>query len=532
MPFAQHGWIAEKGKVPPKEHPADYISEGLDQTRGWFYTLHVISTFLTGKPASKRVLVGNLVLDAKKQKMSKSRGNTVDPWEEIGSHGVDAIRWHFLAQSHPWVAKSYDSDAVGDSGREFFGTLWNCFSFFATYAEVDRFDPNAAGQRAPSPASRSELDRWLLAETERLVEDVGSAFERYDLLRATTALATFVDRKLSNWWIRLSRERFWGKELDGDKLTAHHTLLETLERVALLLAPLAPFFADALWQWLRPGARSVHLESFPTPRRELRQPDLERDMATVLDVVGLARRARNAAGVNLRQPLKRVLVKGADARADEVLRGHFAPLVRDELNVHEVEVVAGARLAELRTLEAKPNYRVLGPKLGPRLNAAKQALAATTQEQVETLLRDRRLVLSIAGAPVEFTTAEIEVVVKGKAGFGVETDGRTLVALDTTLTPELVEEGLVREVVKRVNNSRREAQLRVEDRIELVLAGSTKVLAAAQKGRDRIASDTLATRIDLRTDGATVTAVSGDWRAFDWDVDGEKLRVELRRAAR
>ena len=525
MPFAQHGWLAEEGKAPPADHPADYIAEGLDQTRGWFYTLHVISTFLTGKPASKRILVGDLVLDAKKQKMSKSRGNTVDLWQEIAKHGIDSVRWFFLSQSQPWLPKSYDSAAVGAAGRELFGTLFNCFSFFATYAEIDRFDPDVA--TAPPLAQRPELDRWLAAELERLVADVGGAFERYDLTRAANLIGAFVDRKLSNWYIRLSRERFWGRATGGDKLSAFHTLHDALERVARLLAPIAPFFPDTLYGWLRPGAGTVHLADFPQPRPERRDAALERDMEAVLDVVSLGRRARNAAGVNLRQPLARIYVKGADAAADLVLRTRCNALIADELNVHEVAVAAG-ELESLRTLKAKPNFRVLGPKLGPKLNAAKQALESMATAAIEALLRDGRVTLPIAGEPMTFTSAEIEVVVQGKEGFGVETDGKTLVALDTKLTPELVAEGMVNDVIKRVNQSRKDADLRVEDRIELWLGGAEKILAAARDGRDRIAKETLATSLTI---GATAPA-NADWRRFEYEVDGAALVVMLRRAVR
>jgi isoleucyl-tRNA synthetase len=517
MPFAQHGWIAEKGKAPPKEHPADYIAEGLDQTRGWFYTLHVISTFLTGRPASRRILVGNLVLDAKKQKMSKSRGNTVDPWEEIDGHGVDAIRWYLLTQSAPWLPKSYDSAAVGAAGREFFGTLFNCFSFFATYAEVDRFDP--ATTAAPPPAARAELDRWLLAETERLVEEVGRAFDAYDLTRAATAIGAFVDRKLSNWYIRRSRDRFWGEGLAPDKVAAYHTLHEALGRAALLLAPIAPFFPDALWSWLG-GVRSIHLEDFPKARPELRHPELERDMGTVLDVVALGRRARAVAQINVRQPLARLLVKGADAAADAALRGRFGKLVADELNVHEVVVVAGRELAELRTLQAKPNFRLLGPKLGSRLNAAKQALAALSQEQIEALLREKRLELDVAGAPTTFTSDEVEVLVQGKPGFDVETDGRTLVALDTTLTPELQSKGYGREISKRVNDGRRELQLSVEQHIGLGFTGmsSQALLQAAKENEASLKSSTLASSITFGPPPAGA-------KVFDWKINEEVLQA-------
>lgn len=530
MPFAQHGWIAEAGKAPPADHPADYIAEGLDQTRGWFYTLHVISTFLTGKPASRRILVGDLILDAKRQKMSKSRGNTVDPWEEIGRHGIDSIRWYFLSQSQPWLPKSYDPAAVAAAGRELFGTLFNCWSFFATYAEIDRFDPDATPE--PPLAQRPELDRWLAAELERLVADVGAAYERYDLTRAATLIGAFVDRKLSNWYIRLSRERFWGRGTGGDKISAFHALYDSLQRIARLLAPIAPFFPDSLWSWLNPAAGTIHLADFPAARPERRDPQLERDMEAVLDVVALGRRARNAAGVNLRQPLARIFVKGADARADEVLRGRCNALAADELNVHEVVVAAGAELANLRTLKAKPNFRLLGPKLGPKLNAAKQALEALPTAAIEALLRDGRVTLPIAGAPLEFTSQEIEVVVQAKEGFDVETDGKTLVALDTKLTPELIAEGGVREIVKRVNQSRKEAGLRVEDRIELWLGGSERIVAAATAGRDRIAEDTLATALTIGGAEPAAAGAGSPLRRFEYELDGDKLVVQLKRAAR
>ncbi|MBL8841314.1 MAG: isoleucine--tRNA ligase [Planctomycetes bacterium] len=525
MPFAQHGWIAEKGKAPPAEHPADYISEGLDQTRGWFYTLHVVSTFLTGKPASKRILVGNLLLDAKKQKMSKSRGNTVDPWQEIDAHGVDAVRWYLLSQSQPWLPKAYDPAAVGAAGRELFGTLWNCWSFFATYAELDGFDP--AQHAAPAPSARSELDRWLLAEIERLVEEVDGAFARYDLTRAANLVGAFVDRKLSNWWIRRSRDRFWGRGLDAEKLAAYWTLFEALERVALLLAPIAPFWSEALWSWLKSGAGSIHLESFPTPRAERRAPELERDMEAVLDVVALARRARNAAGINLRQPLGQLFVKGPDAAADGKLGGRYAALLADELNVGSVTIADAARLDELRTLKVKPNFKLLGPKLGSKLGAAKQALEGLDAAQIGTLLRGETLSLEIGGAPVAFTPAEIEVVVQGKTGVCVETDGKTLVALDPTLTPELIAAGQLREIVKRVNNSRREAGLRVSDRIELHLGGAGPLLATARAGAARIGADTLATSVAC--DGAAPSG--GEWKSFPWEVEGDALVVTLRRVA-
>jgi len=524
MPFAQHGWIAEAGKAPPPDHPADYISEGLDQTRGWFYTLHVISTFLAGKPASKRVLVGNLILDAKKQKMSKSRGNTVDPWQEIDAHGVDAIRWHLLAQSQPWLPRSYDPAMVGATGREHFGTLWNCWSFFATYAEVDGFDP--AQHAAPPVAARPELDRWLAAEVERLVADVDGAYARYDLTRAATAIAAFVDRQLSNWYIRRARDRFWGRGLTPDKLAAYWTLWEAMGRVALLMTPIAPFFAEAMKGWLEPEGASIHLDPFPAPRAERRAPELERDMEAVLDVVALGRRARSAAGINLRQPLARVFLKGRDAEADAKLGSRFAELIADELNVVEVVVADDARLGELRTLKVKPNFKLLGPKLGPKLGAAKAALEKLTTAQASALLRGEALELDLGGAPVAFTAAEVEVVVEGRPGFGVETDGKTLVALDTTLTPELVAAGRVREIVKRVNNSRREAGLRVEDRIELDLSGPAPVLEAAAAALVRIRETTLATAVTL---GAVAPGAAG-WKEFQWEIEDAPFSVKLRRA--
>jgi isoleucyl-tRNA synthetase len=524
MPFAQHGYIVEKGKPPPPDHPADYISEGLDQTRGWFYTLHVISTFLTGKPASRRVLVGNLVLDAKKQKMSKSRGNTVDPWQEIAAHGVDSVRWYLIAQSQPWLPRAYDPAAVGAAGRELFGTLWNCFSFFATYAEIDGFDPRA--QPAPPVATRPELDRWLAAEVERLAEEVDASFARYDLTRAATTIAGFVDRKLSNWYIRRARDRFWGRGLTPDKLAAYSTLHEALSRVAAVMAPLAPFFADALHGWLDPDAPSVHLGAFPQPRPELRAGELESDMETVLDVVALGRRARAAAAIHQRQPLGRLYVKCADSGLDRKLLERYAALVADELNVGEVVIADAARLDSLRSLKVKPNFKLLGPRLGPKLGAAKQALSAWSTDEAAALLRGETLTIDLGGEPTSFSAAEVEVVVEGKAGFGVATDGRTLVAFDTALTPELIDQGRVREMVKRINNTRRECGLRVEERIDLDLAGAEAFLAVARRETERLSTMTLATSISFGRQEAALTG----WSEVRWEVEGEELVVRLRRA--
>ncbi len=519
MPFAQQGWLATEETEPPALFPADYIAEGLDQTRGWFYTLHVISVFLTGKPAYRRCLVNDLILDEKRQKMSKSRGNTVDPWKEIHAHGVDAIRWYLIGQSNPWLPKVYDGRAVATSSRDFLGTLWSCYSFFVTYADIDGFDPDVSA--APDFAKRPEMDRWILAELQRCIADVRSAMERYDLTRATQFLTEFVDRKLSNWYVRRSRSRFWGKAQTEDKQSGFQTLFEVLDQVAVLLAPFVPFFAEALHRRLRPESRSVHLCDYPRPREDSRDAKLESSMAAVLRVVGLGRRARSSQNINNRQPLACLYVKGPDGATDEVLRGRFGELVADELNVQELRV-ATDEIRELRTLRAKPNFKALGPKLGKNMGAAKKAIEALSEADLEKFLGEPRLTLTLNGEQIELGEGELEVLLQGKDGYGVESDGQYLVALNTTLTPELIEQGLVRELVKRINNSRREAGLQVEDRVALQLVCSGELAAAALKYAEQIQEETLARSLDV---GPEVAAESDEFQRFDWDVGEASVGV-------
>ena len=521
MPFAQQGWIAKTDAPLPPQFPADFIAEGLDQTRGWFYTLHVISTFLTGQPAYRRCLVNNLLLDAKKQKMSKSRGNTVDPWQEINRHGVDAIRWYLLGQSNPWLPKVYDSKAVSASSRDFFGTLFSCYSFFATYASIDGFDP--ALDERPGVSARTEMDRWVLAELSRTIGNVRDCMERYDLTKAVQSIADFVDKKLSNWYVRRSRSRFWTSGKSADKLAATFTLYEVLLETATLLAPFAPFFAEALDAWLRGEDESVHLRSFPIADDTLRDQELEESMDAVLRLVNLGRRARNTAEINNRQPLGMAYVKGPTAAMDEILGGHFGQLAAEELNVKQLRV-AGDEIQTLRTLKAKPNFKLLGPKVGKRMGAVKAAVEALDEQVLEDFLRTGDLSLSVDGEELTLSGAEIEVLLEGKEGYGVATDGYYLVALDTTLTPELIEDGQVREIVKRINNSRREAGLNVEDRIQLHLAGSAELVTVAERHQQKIAEETLATKMVINPQG------NFGGTQFDWKVGDLELQVAVEKA--
>ena len=534
MPFAQVGWPVATGGRLPEDYPADYISEGLDQTRGWFYTLHVLSTFVSGLkehgaevkarkggaaglPASRAILVGNLLVDAQARKMSKSRGNTVDPWALFDAVGVDAVRWFFLASGQVWNPKRFDEKAVAEGARRTFGTLRNCYAFLALYANVDGWEPGGA---VPQVAHRASIDRWLVSRLQTLTRDVGEAFARYDLSEAARLLDAFIDAELSNWYVRRNRARFWKGADDADKRAAFATLAEALERVALLLAPITPYIADWLWQAASGAAESdsVHLADWPAADGDLVDAELERRMAVVLRAVELGRSVRAAHDLRVRQPLAVAKIKAADAQDAERLRDpELARLVAEELNVRLVEVVDRA---DFRTLSAKPDWKRLGPRLGARMKAAGAAIARVSEAELEAFAESGRLALAIDGETVAFDREDIVLVEKGREGYAVAGGGGLVLALDTRLDDDLLSEGRAREIVNRVQNARKTAGLDVSDRIVLRLSGSEDLLAAARRHERLILGEVLGTRMEIG-------AAAG---AQEFDVDGAMLGVGVEKA--
>ncbi len=494
MPFAQHHYPFEGQAEFRRDFPADYICEAVDQTRGWFYSLHAIATALEGSPAYTNVICLGHILGADGQKMSKSRGNAVDPWELMDVHGADATRWYFFTAAPPGNPRRFSMDIVRETVSKFLLTLWNSYAFFTTYARLDGWTPD---QPAPPVAERPELDRWMLSELHQLIETVTTGMDTYDVTGSGRAIERFVD-DLSNWYIRRSRRRFWKAEGDADKVSAYATLYECLVTVAQLLAPFTPFVAEAMYRNLAAGVRadapeSVHLSDWPVANPALIDADLNRDVRAVITAVSLGRAARAKANLKVRQPLARLLVRAREPGVQEALL-RLASQIMEELNVKAVEPLeAGEQVVSYRV---RPNLPLLGPKYGKQLGAIRAGLAALDPNAVARL--------AAAGEPVQVTPdialAPDELLVdaterEGYAVVEVEDSGFT-VALNTTLTPALVREGLARDLVRAVQDARKAAGLRIEDTIALYVGGaSDDVTAMLSEYGGYVRGETLATEL-------------------------------------
>jgi isoleucyl-tRNA synthetase len=496
MPFAQYHYPFENKELFDSQFPADFISEGIDQTRGWFYTLLVISTFLTGRSSYKSCLVNELILDKKGKKMSKSLGNSVDPMAIMRSVGADPLRWYMLTTSPVWTTTRFDEEGVKEAQRKLLATLENTYNFFTLYANLDgwRFDPAAA--TAPQ-----QLDRWILSRLQSVTASVTSDLEALNLTRAAKTLGAFVLDDVSNWYVRLSRRRFWKGDGAGDeavdKHTAFTTLYTVLDSTLRLLAPFIPFTTEEIWRGLhahRGADLSVHLQDFPQADPALVDEQLERAMAAAQDVVGLGRSLRQDTGLKTRQPLARLLMHSDDDRAalllaDARLTGYIA----EELNVKELGSVDDPR--EVARLTAKANFRALGPRFGKGAPVAAKRITAMTPDEIMALRANGTVDLDLDGQPTAFTHEEVQVVEEGVPPFAAAGGQGLTVALDTTLTDDLRAEGLCREIINKVQNLRKTSGLEVSDRIELAVTGPESVLAAVARFGDRIASETLAVDI-------------------------------------
>ena len=495
MPFAQQHYPFENKEAFESAFPADYICEGLDQTRGWFYSLLAISTLLFDKAPYKNVIVNGLVLDKHGKKMSKSIGNTVNPWDVIDEHGVDPLRWYLLGGSEPWLPKSFDTEGVGEVGRKVFGTLWPSFNFFATYASVDGWTPAAPVDRSSAPV----MDRWLLSRTHSLVREYRAAFEAFDPRTAVRLLGRFIDVELSNWYIRRNRARFWKSTDDADKGLAYSTLYFALDTVAHLLAPIAPLTADALYLALRPqgdGLDSVHLSDLPEPDAAAIDEKLERQMAALLEVVRLGRAAREKAGIGVRRPLPRLIAAGPDREALEgLLDEALGAEVKGELNVKEL--VVAERSGEYCSLTVKPNLPVLGPRFGKQLGKLKGLLGGLDEGQLAAFETSGELALELEGESITLSGDDLLVERTGREGFAVAAEGGTMAALDTEIDEALRLEGYAREIVNRVQNLRKKSGFEVTQRIRLDLGGSDEIVAAARAHESHIAAEVLASQVAI-----------------------------------
>jgi isoleucyl-tRNA synthetase len=499
MPFAQWHAPFENEDRFEENFPADYICEALDQTRGWFYSLLAVSTLLFDRSSYRTVLCLGLILDPEGQKMSKSKGNVVVPWDVISRHGADAFRWYYFTSKQPWDGYRFSLDTVGESVRQFLKPLWNTYAFFVLYANVNGVEPADA-------RPGTDLDRWVLSRLQATVATAIERMEDYDTTFAGRAIAEFVD-ELSNWYVRRSRRRFW----DGDP-AAFHTLRECLVTVAKLAAPLTPFVAEAMYGNLDGAEPSVHLCDYPEPGE--RDGQLEWQMQVARDAVELGRAARAQAKVKVRQPLSEAVVVAGERERDAI--GRFEQLVREELNVKAVRYVEQAD--ELGRFELKPNYRALGPRFGKRMPQVADAVAALDPEKAARTLREGGTVaLSIEGSDHPLGSDDLQLVLRPLEGYQVERAGTHAVALDLSLDDELRREGLAREVVHAVQAARKSAGLDVEDRIALTLGGDEELLEAARAHEEYVTGETLATALSY--DGAGGEPAT---------IDGRELRITVR----
>lgn len=523
MPFAQfHYPFAEDGKFET-QFPADFISEGVDQTRGWFYSLLAISTMINGNVSYKNCMSIELILDKNGQKMSKSKGNSVNPNLIFNNQGADPLRWYLFTVSPPWVPTRFDEEGVTEVQRKFFGTLANTYAFFVMYANIDDFKY----EHVIPVADRPEIDRWLISSRNALVEQLDRLLSKYDVTKAARAIQEFVIDDLSNWYVRRNRRRFWKSEQGAEKVAAYQTLFETLFALAKMIAPFAPFLAEEIYRNLNSDGietwESVHLAHYPAPDQsefQYRDTDLENRMALTRQVVTLCHAGRNEAGMKIRQPLAKAIVV---ASSDEVRNGvrSLEEVIKEEVNVHEITFVE--RADALMVKEAKPDFRALGPKFGGKVNQVAEIIRNFTAEEVAMLENGEAIHVTVDGDKHgEVLLSDVSLKAVATEGLVVQTEKGTTVALDTVLTETLVAEGLVREFVNRVQNMRKEAGFEVTDRIHVFYQAEGVLGEAIVQENEHIMTEVLA----LKLEGALPAGVEGQ----AWKVGEGSVRIAVKKA--
>ena len=511
MPFAQHHYPFENKDLFESQFPADFISEAVDQTRGWFYSLLAISTLIFNKAPYKNVIVLGHVQDENGQKMSKSKGNAVDPFDALESYGADAIRWYFYTNSAPWLPNRFHGRAVTEGQHKFMGTLWNTYAFYVLYANIDKFDPT---EYSLADCKLTIMDRWLLSKLNSMVEAVDANLNDYRIPEAARALQEFVD-EMSNWYVRRGRERYWGTELTDDKITAYMTLYTALVTTAKTAAPMIPFMAENIYQNLvrsvdKSAPVSVHLCDFPVVDTAVIDRHLEEEMENVLQIVVLGRSARNGSSRKNRQPLNVMYVK-TELTLDEAC----TDIIKDELNVKQV--IFTDAVDEFVSYNFKPQLKTVGPKFGRQLGEIRTALSSLDGSAAKkTLDAEGALTLDLPSGEVKLATEDLLIEATQREGFFTVTDRGITVALDTVLTDELIEEGFVREIVSKIQTMRKEAGFEVTDHIAITLSGSEKVGAIVTSNTAEISGDTLAESI-------SVSEPFGYTR--EWDINGESVTI-------
>ncbi|MBQ7280674.1 MAG: isoleucine--tRNA ligase [Bacteroidales bacterium] len=494
MPYAQIHYMGKEGQLTDKNFPADFIAEGVDQTRGWFYTLHALATMCFDSVAFKNVISNGLVLDKNGNKMSKRLGNAVDPFETLKKYGPDATRWYMITNSQPWDNLKFDVEGVDEVRRKLFGTLYNTYSFFALYANIDGFEYKEADLPMEQ---RPEIDRWILSQLNTLIKDVDAAFDDYEPTRAGRAIQEFVDAFLSNWYVRLCRRRFWKGDYSADKISAYQTLYTCLETLARLMAPIAPFFSERMFCDLnavthRFDVMSVHHCAFPEVREELIDKDLEERMQMAQQICSMGLSLRKKSNLRVRQPLAKITIPVRDEHQQKQIEA-VAHLICSELNVKSVDFLTADNT--LLVKKAKANFKTLGPRYGKIMKVLGNIIAAFEQQQIAALETAGTLSLTVEGQPVELSLADVEITTQDIPGWVVANEGSITVALDITLTDELREEGMAREIVNRIQNIRKEG-FDVTDRI-IVALQSGEWDSAVEHYRSYICNEILATEFML-----------------------------------
>ena len=501
MPYAQEG-LAKLG-TPEFGQTADFIAEGVDQTRGWFFTLHAINTMVSGKCAFKNVISNGLVLDRDGNKMSKRLGNAVNPFEALDNYGADALRWYMLTNAQPWDNLKFDETGVDEIRRKFFGTLYNTYSFFALYANVDGFDP--AAPQVPA-AERAEIDRWLISLQNTLIGKVRACYEDFDLTSAGRLIQDFVCDDLSNWYVRLNRKRFWGGGMSDSKLAAYQTLYGALRTVALLAAPIAPFYMDRLFRDLDSEAGCVHLQMMPDADASCVDGELEKRMALAQQSTSMILALRRKVNIKVRQPLAKILVPVLDAEVEARLRA-VKQLILGEVNVKEAEFIH--ETAGLITKKIKPNFKTLGKRYGARMKEIAAAFAQMDQNTIAAIERGGSYELALPGGAVSLTVEDYQITSEDMPGWLVASEGTLTVALDVTVTDDLRREGVARELVNRIQNLRKDSGFEVTDRVRIVVGKRPEIEDALAFFGDYVCRQTLAESISVS--GVVENATSVEW---------------------
>lgn len=500
MPFAQYHYPFENKELFEEQFPADFICEGIDQTRGWFYSLIAISSFIMKKSAYKRVLVNDLILDAEGRKMSKTRGNTVDPFALFDQFGADALRWYLLYVSPAWTPTKFDIEGLKEVQSKFFNTLKNVYAFFALYANTDNLDPASFFVEY---ADRPEIDRWILSKYNSLVRDVTAEMKIFDLTRVVRKIQEFVNEDLSNWYIRRNRRRFWAKEMTQDKQAVFNTIYEVLVGISKLIAPFAPYISEELYTTLT-GEESVHLADYPVCQEELLDLGVEERMDLVRNLVSLGRAAREEAQIKVRQPLQKILVDGE--YEDSI--SYLVPLIKEELNIKDV--VFEGNLHEFMDFTLKPDFKVAGPVFGPKVKVLAKALAQTdTAKMVSKVKAEGSFMLDLDGEETEIKEEYLDVRISAKEGFNVQMEDNVFVILDTSMNQELLEEGYAREVVSKVQQLRKQSGFDVLDTIRLYIQADEEVTSAVKAYAEFIKSETLTEEIHFTQEAVEMQNING-----------------------